>query len=199
MMGRTHKVGGLSAGTMTATALYLSGAPLIVAHPEVLPAVVLGGWLGGMMPDIDHPNSTIATAKVLGIPIFKPLAWLIHAVFGHRGATHTIWALVATWLPYVVIPTLLPPEYVLISVLVTLFGMGYAMGYWSHIVLDSLTPSGTPMLWPLQDIHLARIPTGKHEPAVRFVLIGLTVVVCYGMLFFFGNPLPILPHFAILP
>lgn len=186
MMGKTHQVGGVSAALITSTALYFAGSPLIEANPELIPAVVAGGWLGGLMPDIDHPNSTVSNMKILGIPLFRPIAWLINVLFGHRGATHTLWALFLTWLPIVMLPAFLPPEWGLASAVVTLFGIGYAVGYLSHLLLDSLTPSGTPMLWPLPPVHLARIRTGHYEGLVQAGLVLITAMSCGGMIYFFG-------------
>lgn len=192
MMGKTHQLGGVSAGVLTATTLYIGGQPLVNEHPELIPAIIAGGWLGGMIPDIDHPNATISNVKVLGIPFLKPLAWLINALFGHRGATHTIWALWLTTLPFLLSYLFIPPEAILIQAIVTLFGFGYAAGYLSHLVLDALTPSGTPMFWPLPDVHLGKLPTGRYDGLVRVAILLITVSACWGMLYFSGQSLTIL-------
>lgn len=185
MLGKTHKTGGLSAAFITSTILYTNNYPVLEKHPILMTAILAGGVVGGLMPDIDHPNATISRFKVMGIPVFKPLAWLINALFGHRGATHTLWALILTWLPFIIVPLFFVQIPILMELLIILFGIGYASGYLSHLLLDSLTPSGTPMLWPLPDIHLARLPTGKYDSIVRIVLIIGTVVICGGLLYFF--------------
>ena len=184
MLGRTHRIGGISAALITSTFLYTAGYTTLVEYPLLMTTVIAGGWLGGLMPDIDHPNSTISRYKVLGVPIFKPIAWLINTLFGHRGATHTLWALILTSAPFLVLPTFIPTNYVILQILSVLFGIGYAVGYFSHLFLDSLTPSGTPMLWPLPDIHLGRLTTGKYDEAVRIVLTIGTVIICGGLLYF---------------
>lgn len=184
MLGRTHVVGGVSLAAVTASVIYASGVPLAVNNPEILPLILAGGWLGGLMPDIDHPNSTISNIKLMGFPIFKPIAWIINLLLGHRGATHTLWALLMTTLPIFMLPVFFPPELAIIRVFLILFGIGYAVGYLSHLLLDSMTPSGTPMLWPLPDVHLAKLPTGKYDGIVSLVMIVGTTLICSGLLFF---------------
>ena len=185
MLGKTHRVGGIGAAIVTTTALYVGGANLLHSNPEVVPLIIAGGWLGGMLPDIDHPNSTISNIKIMGIPIFKPIAWLINLIFGHRGATHTLWALLVTWLPFILAPLYISSDMYWLTSYLSMFGIGYAVGYLSHILLDSLTPSGTPMLWPLPDVHLARLTTGKYDHIVRAVLVVSTVTISGSMLYFF--------------
>lgn len=183
MLGRTHQVAGISFAVLAATALYASGTPLAVNHPEVLPMMVAGGWLGGLMPDIDHKNSTISNIKIGGLPLFKPIAWFINLLFGHRGATHTLWALLITTIPLLMIPLFLPPNLLILTVLIQLFAMGYALGYLSHLILDSMTPSGTPMLWPLPTVRLAKLPTGKYDNLVILFLTVGTAGICSLLLF----------------
>lgn len=190
MLGRTHKVGGVSGAFIASTILYTNNYPMLNKHPILLSAVVAGGLLGGLMPDIDHPNATISRFRIFGIPIFKPISWVINALFGHRGATHTLWALILTWLPFIIGPLVFTELPVLTEVLIILFGIGYASGYFSHLLLDSLTPSGTPMLWPLPDIHLAKLPTGKHDTAVSLFMAVGTGIICGGLLYFSGFTLP---------
>lgn len=187
MLGRTHRVGGISAAIITSTYLYTTGYTTINEYPLLVTIVIAGGWLGGLMPDIDHPNSTISRYKVFGIPIFKPIAWLINSLFGHRGATHTLWALILTWAPFLLLPAFIPSQYILTQLVSVLFGIGYAVGYLSHLLLDSLTPSGTPMFWPLPDIHLGKLTTGKYDGIVRVVIKISTLLVCGSMLYFWGT------------
>lgn len=192
MLGRTHQVGGVSAAFITSTILYTKNYPVLMKYPLLMTSIVAGGVLGSLMPDIDHPNSMISRVKILGIPILKPLAWLINVLFGHRGATHTLWALIFTWLPFVIGPIFLPEHLVVTRIIIALFGLGYATGYFSHLLLDSMTPSGAPIFWPFQSIHLAKLPTGKYDTIVSFFLSVITGVVCGGLLYISGIALPIL-------
>ncbi|WP_164489356.1 MULTISPECIES: metal-dependent hydrolase [Shewanella] len=94
-------------------------------------AVIGGIFFGSLLPDLDHPSSTIGK-RVLFVSV--PLAGL----FGHRQFTHSIWPLIFTiWLFNL-----------------TEHANGYVMvlmiGYMSHIIADMLTDSGVPLLWPVQ-------------------------------------------------
>jgi inner membrane protein len=82
----------------------------------------------------------LANERFLGLPLLKPLSWLISAIFGHRGATHSLLALAGIValgeLPF------LPWAWAHLGLLV---GWGYAF----HLLADGLTKSGVPLLWPL--------------------------------------------------
>lgn len=100
----------------------LSG--LDAVDPQSLAAAALGA----LLPDIDHPQSW-AGRKVRFISI--PLSLLV----GHRGITHSALAVVAG------------------ATLLAIMGTGWlaapvVVGYLSHLLADSLTPSGVPLLWP---------------------------------------------------
>lgn len=181
MLGKTHRIGGVSFAAVASAALYVEGYPLVTNNPEVIPLIIAGGWVGGLMPDIDHPNSTISNYRLLGIPIMKPFAWLIYILFGHRGATHTLWLLYASWLPIMFGSIALFDQHLIISVLITMFGFGYLLGYFSHLILDSFTPSGTPMLWPLPDIHLGQLTTGVYDLYVQMFLVSATWITIWAM------------------
>jgi len=77
-----------------------------------------------ILPDIDKYNSKIGK-KFLFISI--PLNML-----GHRGFMHSMWVVILLYM------LLLP------------LGLGAAaLGYFSHLILDMLTPQGIKLFWPL--------------------------------------------------
>ncbi len=80
MMGKTHGVSGLT--------LWVVGSTMISLPPE---DVVLGGILtmgASILPDIDHPNSTVS--RSLGI-LSRGFSWLVsHIAGGHRKGTHSL-------------------------------------------------------------------------------------------------------------
>lgn len=119
MMAGSHMVVG--AALWAVTAKLGGGNP---AEPGALGAAVLGS----LLPDIDHPQSW-AGRKMRAISV--PLSLLV----GHRGITHSAVAVVAG------------------LALLLVMGMGWmaapvVVGYLSHLLADSLTPSGVPLLWP---------------------------------------------------
>ncbi len=95
----------------------------------------LAAMVGGLLPDIDHPKSAIGRQLPL---LSEPLS----AIFGHRGFTHSLLAVVmilgvlfwatasgeGTQLRWLVVPL--------------------CVGYLSHILGDAFTPSGVPLFYP---------------------------------------------------
>lgn len=119
MMAGSHIAVGAALWAVTAR---LAG--LEAAEPAGLGAAALGA----LLPDIDHPQSW-AGRKMRVVSI--PLSMLV----GHRGITHSALAIAAC-----------------LAVLVVM-GVGWlaapvVVGYLSHLLADSLTPSGVPLLWP---------------------------------------------------
>lgn len=91
--------------------------------------------IGGLLPDLDHPESVLGRR----VPIVSvPLARL----FGHRGMTHSLFAVVILLMALVALTTMYPWGGVswLVPPLI--------IGYLSHILGDSMTPSGVPLFWP---------------------------------------------------
>lgn len=122
MTGRTHLTLGAAAGL------------LIAAHLHANPVLCFAaGCLGGLLPDIDHPQSMLSG--------WVPGSGLL-GVFGvrHRAFTHSILfivLLVAAWFAAsqrFVIPY---------PAAVSLFA-----GVASHVLSDMLTPQGVMLLYP---------------------------------------------------
>ena len=146
MMATSHILFGAACWTAVCAA---SGKPLGL---EVGAAV-----LGAMLPDIDHPRSKLGRL----VPF---ISWPMAAVFGHRGVTHSLFAIVA------------------MAAVAVFFGLQHAMvlalavGYLSHLVGDWLT-GGIPLFWPMERKFAAPVtfPTDSIiEPvAVAGLLVGL--------------------------
>lgn len=158
MQGVTHAIGGAA----------LASAVLLAMGPENTgPAGVLigisAGALGGLIPDIDHPNSKISHK-------LKPVSAIVTALFSHRGLFHAplfyavLWLLWARFCP--------AGQYLIL-------GHMLFVGIASHLLLDSLNPAGIPALLPFSSkkVHIANIRTGgAAEIVVRVVLIGALVL-----------------------
>lgn len=160
MMAFTHIAAGSASALLAADWL---GAP---RPQEVL--MLAGGVLGSMLPDIDHPSSAFGR-RVL------PISVALSAVFGHRGITHSLLAVVGmsalawyslhhlNWHPGYSVP----------------FAVGIAVGYLSHLAGDWMTSSGVPLLWPDKRRFVApfRIFTGDfREYLLAFVMYGWVIV-----------------------
>lgn len=154
MMGRTHAIAGAVCWLAVARAASL---PVDLLH--------LGVAMGAaLLPDIDHPGS------MLGKRIL-PLSVAISAVFGHRGITHSLLAVV-------------------LLIIATVFYGGHALvaavtvGYVSHLLMDWLTPAGIPLLYPSgRSFHSpVTLPTGSlREFVAGLLMAGLAMALWGGM------------------
>lgn len=124
------------------------GLPL---HPE---ALMLAG-ASSLLPDIDHPKSTFGRL----VPF---LSRPISAVFGHRGITHSFFAILAG--------IMLLSKYGYQAVYVA----PIVIGYLSHLVGDMLNKSGVPLFWPAKNRFAIPVfkTGGLIESIVRLALIG---------------------------
>ena len=165
MNHQAHKVAGVCAGTITATLLYhndiQSGNGLIAIVP-----IIAGGYLGALLPDIDHPGSKIGRA-------LYPVAWVVNKLFGHRGATHSLLALFLTSVLFI-LPSLKLTGFA--GFMYTQFAIGVAVGFLSHLILDMSTKSGVPLLHPFtrKSFRIAKLTTGKHDMFVSVLAVALT-------------------------
>lgn len=170
MNHQAHKVAGVCAATITATLLYSnnlqSGDTLIAVAP-----MLIGGYIGGLLPDIDHPGSKMGRA-------LYPIAWVINKLFGHRGATHSLIALFLTSVLFLM-PSFLIEGFA--KVLYTQFAIGISVGFLSHILLDMTTKSGVPILYPFvrKSYRIARLTTGKHDMLVAVIAVLITAATVY--------------------
>lgn len=95
----------------------------------------IAAGIGGLLPDLDHPESVLGRRlPLISIPLAK--------VFGHRGMTHSLLAVAIMLSALVAITTIYQWGFVawLVPPLI--------VGYLSHILGDSMTPSGVPLFWP---------------------------------------------------
>jgi inner membrane protein len=137
--------------------------------PE-LPLLLAAAAIGSLLPDIDHPSSTLSNLS----PLTKTSSVVMNCVTHHRGATHSLAALG------------------IITYLAATFGtqigyyyaaMAFAFGYLLHLAADSLTHAGIPWLWPLvpksMGFPLLRVTTGGITEAflVLAVLLGTGYVI----------------------
>lgn len=66
--------------------------------------------------------------------------------------------------------------------------LGLALGMASHLLMDALTVSGIPLLWPFtkKKFHILSLKTGQHEGIAQAIFIIPTVLL---MLWYFAEPL----------
>lgn len=135
MTYKTHFVGGLA----------LTGVACVGLHatPQaVLPMMVVSGF-SALLPDLDMPNS-----KASRYGVNRLVAYPLNKLFGHRGFIHSpLLCAAITLLLYL----LHCPMWLWV---------GFGLGFLSHLVLDTLNPSGIPWLWPCKKrFHVLGIKT----------------------------------------
>ncbi|PGZ34560.1 hypothetical protein COE50_06105 [Bacillus anthracis] len=105
--------------------------------------------LGALLPDIDEPNSFIGQRT-------RGVSDLIHAVFDHRGMTHSLVGIAVTSILMLLIAGVTPLSF--ITALCVIFG------YCLHIIEDSFSVSGVKWLLPFSK---KRYQSGFHVISYR--------------------------------
>ena len=165
MMGRTHALFGIAT-------LWLLEVPVAITQETIGP-LVLCAVFGALAPDLDAGESKLKRLSVAGITPLAPLAQTIHQSFGHRGLLHSLLGLslftalcalpVAFWLGWP-------------------YGAALTLGYSSHILADSMTKSGVPLLFPRRRrYHLLpmrfRVTTGSLAEEMLLPVLAFTVLL----------------------
>lgn len=155
-MKKTHIAGGVLLGS------------IMIDHHKIseslIPVAMSASILGSLLPDIDHRNSYIGRR-------LKVTSWIASKTLGHRGATHSP---IFTGLFLLTLQILIGRSklYVNLNVLTVVNTFLY-YGILSHIFLDSLTPGGVPLLYPIfsNKISFFNIKTGGTiESLFRYIL-----------------------------
>lgn len=119
MMAGSHVVMG--------AALWVGVAKLTGQNPAE-PQALAAAALGALLPDIDHPQSWAGRKlRVVSVPL--------SLIVGHRGITHSLLAVAGAMA-------------LLATMSTKWMAAPVVIGYLSHLLADSLTPSGVPLLWP---------------------------------------------------
>lgn len=145
MRGGTHFIAGVVCGAaLAANVTTLDSAALLM----------IAGALGALAPDLDHPQG--ALSRRVGL-VAAPIRLFVR----HRGATHSLGALLLAMTAALILPVNLRA-----------YGMAAALGYASHILLDMLTVQGVPLLWPKRGrVSVLGLTTGGLvESAILYLL-----------------------------
>lgn len=116
-------------------------------------------YVGSLLPDLDHPSSTIGRRFLF---ISLPLSGL----FGHRQITHSLW-------PFVIILWVFSYEPSTMTLI-----LAFMIGYASHLLADLVSDSGVPLFWPFQRrVGIKLCSSGSvTEPIIAFGLLGLSII-----------------------
>lgn len=156
MQGTTHKAVGAVAAILAIKGMFPD------AQPEQLFGAAVIGALGGLIPDIDHPKSTISKKA-------KPVSAVVSTVCRHRGLFHTpifylvLWALVRA------------AGFPLMYLWDSLF-----IGIAAHLAFDFLTPSGIPLFFPIHKDNFHFIGLRTSGIADRCIgIVAMTILILY--------------------
>lgn len=153
MTFKTHMIGGIAlAGVAALGMIEVTGLDLFVYYGASI--------VGSLLPDIDHPKSWISQNTFGIYKLFKGL--------GHRGATHSLFAV-----------------FMLEGILLALFGahpivLGLGIGYFSHLLLDMLNPRGVPLAYPFfkKKFKVAKLRTDESGEYVVAGMLIMAAVYC---------------------
>lgn len=162
MQGKTHiaAAAALSLGIIT----YKWGNQDLLESGILIASTVSGS----LLPDIDIKQSKVSHKH-------KFISFFIRLFIEHRG-THSIIFMGMLTIPLFIIVTILPE---MIKPYGYIYGIGILLGYASHILLDMLTPKGSPILNPIckYSVSILPIQTGGF---IEFIFrMGLYVFSIY--------------------
>lgn len=181
MTDKTHQLIGLTVASAAFFALH-TGAPVTGG---IATTVVIGSFLGSILPDIDQPTSNFWDAVPLGDVLGKVVP---KTLGGHRNLSHSLLGVALfTWLFHLFVATFLKNgTFIDQMVLIQSFFVGFV----AHLAADSVTVLGIPLFWPFggnmgfppRPFHGARIVTGKWFEhlivlPVSFVALGIVLAI----------------------
>ncbi len=113
-------------------------------------------FLGAVFPDIDIHNSWI-NRKLM-------LSKLIAAITRHRGLFHSLFmAIPLSYLFYLIKP---------------FWGIGFLIGYLSHLIIDGLNHMGVNLFHPIQKFHLSGfIEVGSAGEKILFIALLIITIL----------------------
>lgn len=150
MRAETHQLLALS--------VYLASSPPPIHDIQTLLLQVAAVTTGALLPDLDSPYSAFGQR-------LKGISYPLNKLLGHRGAAHSLFALMGLFLILAFTP-------------IHAYAVYLAMGYFSHLIGDLLFTSkgpGIALFWPMQQkVHLMQLKVGgRVEWSVMLGLLAL--------------------------
>jgi len=173
MLARTHDL--FAFGMLLTAAVYFPSEKITLATIVV---VIIANIVGALLPDIDQASNRLWDLLPGGNLVGKLLRNLF---LSHRTITHSI---LGVWLIYQLIGWLTPKIFNPLFVDTQKVIIAVMIGYGSHLLLDSFTEEGLPLLFPIKvnfgfpPTKSWRIKTGNwFEKLVVFPGITIGVVI----------------------
>lgn len=153
MMAPAHMLSGAVAGGLVG---------VISQNQDVALLCLILGAVGGLLPDLDHPQSKMGRA----LPF---ISYPLNALFGHRGGTHSFLFALLCAFPLFVVDLWL--------------GLAVCFGVLSHLLGDFLT-GGVPALYPSKRIYRFKLFNTNSfvEHFIATPILGLILVLILGIL-----------------
>ncbi|HEH5010701.1 TPA: metal-dependent hydrolase [Campylobacter coli] len=178
MLAKTHSTFALA---IASCGVYCSYKALGFEIPNVSLVAFYGAvYFGSLFPDIDEPNSKIGRR-------FVGVSNLLNAVFGHRGFTHSLAFIVLLGIVTGFLLTLDSVHSYLASMKVESLNApfyvfwGFIFGNILHLLGDSMTKSGIPLLMPFSQKKFFALPKSMRFVTGKSVDLGIAFL----SLFFF--------------
>lgn len=174
---KTHKIGGICAGSIVVCSILPNPLNTLNSFDfgaiSVASLVMAGSIIGSSIPDIDKRGSYIS--KKLGV------VSAIASLAGHRKFFHS--PLFIIILSGILNYLALFFNGVYQSLYYSLV-IGITFGAISHLLVDSMTVSGIPLLYPITNkkIRIAKFRTKQDEFLVSSILVGVTIFIIFAIL-----------------
>ena len=174
MTGKTHQIFGL---TMGLGAYFMLADPAY--SPATLGAVFVFSYLGALLPDIDNAASDIWHT----IPFGHTAGKAIDPFLGHRNITHSIIGTILIGVGLFFLFRSFPDYWGINSTIIFISTM---VAYISHLLADSFTVEGIPLLWPAKwkfgippyPFQGLRIMAGKwFENLIIFPIVNIGLIL----------------------
>lgn len=190
----------------------LTSIVLLIFQKGVMPAVIIIGTISALFPDIDHPNSKASNANpffkiisvfvIIAITIFNFIFNLLTSFLNIfkkqkiKQLTGVHRSPISHSLMTVGFVALLTSPLLALGLPLWWF-IGIVVGVLSHVLIDSLNPSGTPLLWPIYQGRVKFLPemlapiTGSPTEGLVtlgvIILLGASLLVNYQLFGFNGQ------------
>lgn len=173
MTGKTHQAIGLAA----ASAVFFATQPATPLTWPIAGTIVVGAFIGSLLPDIDQPTSNFWQSIPLG---GLGRAIVPKTLGGHRNLSHSILGVLLFYGVSSVIAKYVLAAHIDQSILL----QSLLAGFLAHLAADTITVRGIPLFWPFGQscgfppypFQGARIVTGKWFENLVVLPVALLVL-----------------------
>jgi len=186
MQYKTHALGGITTGLIAShmivdTLQATPSLPLFLTGASVYASVTVGGFIGSLFPDVDHPNSYMGRRlPFLSRPIQLASKTSKDSFLKHRGLFHTLLFVFCLSLGLYALMSYFIDG--LMFHVLRFFLIGFFLGNVNHILLDTCTKSGTYLFYPFvkKKISILPVVTGSFSEVVFAGVYLLSMIVIIG-------------------